>query len=84
LTSKEKAEFLFKQERLSGGPSSIAEYEQRARGAHKDRQASRVTARARSRVGPQAGRNGRRDGEIGILDPQLSRIWNRPLRSVRL
>jgi hypothetical protein len=31
MTSKEKAEFLFKQERLSGGPSSIPEYEQRAR-----------------------------------------------------
>ena len=31
MTSKEKAELLFKQERLSGGPSSIPEYEQRAR-----------------------------------------------------
>jgi hypothetical protein len=30
VTSKEKAELLFKQERLSGGPSSIPEYEQRA------------------------------------------------------
>ena len=30
MTSKEKAELLFKQERLSGGPSSIPEYEQRA------------------------------------------------------
>jgi hypothetical protein len=31
MTSKEKAELLFKQERLSGDPSSIPEYEQRAR-----------------------------------------------------
>jgi hypothetical protein len=30
MTSKEKAELLFKQEQLSGGPSSIPEYEQRA------------------------------------------------------
>jgi hypothetical protein len=31
MTAKEKAELLFKQERLSGGGSSIPEYEQRAR-----------------------------------------------------
>jgi hypothetical protein len=31
MTSKEKAELLFKQERLPGGESSIPEYEQRAR-----------------------------------------------------
>jgi hypothetical protein len=31
MTSKEKAELLFKQKRLSGGRSSIPEYEQRAR-----------------------------------------------------
>ena len=31
MTSKEEAELLFKQERLSGGRSSIPEYEQRAR-----------------------------------------------------
>jgi hypothetical protein len=30
MTSKEKAELLFKQEQLSGGQSSIPEYEQRA------------------------------------------------------
>ena len=30
MASKEKAELLFKRERLSGGPSSIPEYEQRA------------------------------------------------------
>jgi hypothetical protein len=31
MTAKEKAELLFKQEPLPGGPSSIPEYEQRAR-----------------------------------------------------
>jgi hypothetical protein len=31
MTSKEEAERLFKQKRLSGGRSSIPEYEQRAR-----------------------------------------------------
>jgi hypothetical protein len=31
MTSKEEAERLFKQKRLSGRPSSIPEYEQRAR-----------------------------------------------------
>jgi hypothetical protein len=31
MTSKEKAELLFKQDRLSGSQSSIPEYEQRAR-----------------------------------------------------
>ena len=31
MTSKEKAELLFRQEQLSGGRSSIPEYEQRAR-----------------------------------------------------
>lgn len=31
MTSKEKAELLFKQKRLSGSRSSIPEYEQRAR-----------------------------------------------------
>jgi len=31
MTSKEKAELLFKSKRLSGGPRSIPEYEQRAR-----------------------------------------------------
>jgi hypothetical protein len=31
MTSTEKAELLFKQERLSDSPSSIPEYEQRAR-----------------------------------------------------
>jgi hypothetical protein len=31
MTSKEEAELLFKQERVSGGRSSIPEYEQRAR-----------------------------------------------------
>ena len=31
MTAKEKAELLFKQERLSRGGSSIPEYEQRAR-----------------------------------------------------
>src|SRR5258707_709749 len=31
LTSKEQAELLFKSKRLSGGPRSIPEYEQRAR-----------------------------------------------------
>jgi hypothetical protein len=31
MTSKEKAELLFRRERLSGGRSSIPEYEQRAR-----------------------------------------------------
>lgn len=30
MTSKEKAELLFKQEQLSGGQNSIPEYEQRA------------------------------------------------------
>ncbi len=30
MTSKEEAEFLFKQERPSGSPGSIPEYEQRA------------------------------------------------------
>jgi hypothetical protein len=30
MTSKEKAELLFRQEQLSGGRSSIPEYEQRA------------------------------------------------------
>ncbi len=46
MTSKEKAELLFKQKRISGGRSSIPEYEQRARGTHQDRRASRVTPRA--------------------------------------
>jgi hypothetical protein len=31
MTSEEKAELLFKSKRLSGGPRSIPEYEQRAR-----------------------------------------------------
>ena len=31
MTSKEKAELLFKQKRLSGGRTLIPEYEQRAR-----------------------------------------------------
>ena len=31
MTSREEAELLFKQAPLSGGPSSIPEYEQRAR-----------------------------------------------------
>jgi hypothetical protein len=51
MTSKEEAELLFKQQRRSGGPQSIPEYEQRALAERtKIARASGVTPRARGSV----------------------------------
>jgi hypothetical protein len=59
MTSKEKAELLFKQEPLSGGPSSIPEYEQRARVERTKIAKLRVLRLAReAELAPQAGTGG--------------------------
>jgi hypothetical protein len=64
VTSKEKAELLFKQEQLSGGQSSIPEYEQRARAERTKTTKLRALRLAReAEVGLQAGGNGRRNRE---------------------
>jgi hypothetical protein len=58
MTSKEKAELLFKQEPLSGGPSSIPEYEQRARAERTKIAKLRVLRLAREAELAQAGTGG--------------------------
>jgi hypothetical protein len=84
MTSKEKAELLFKQERLSGGPSSIPEYEQRARVERTKIAKLRVLRLAReAELAPSRKKQAARRRNRHPY-PQLSCIWNRPLRSVRL
>jgi hypothetical protein len=76
MTPKGKAELLFKQELLSGGPSSIPEYEQRARVERTKIAKLRVLRLAReAELASKPERTVRRRSRHPY--PQLSRIWNR-------
>jgi hypothetical protein len=89
MTSKENAELLFKQEQLSGGRSSIREYEQRAHAEHtKTAQNTQrppgfecYDSRVRQIRSP-SWKKRRRDGETDTAQiPQIPRMM--PLISTR-
>jgi hypothetical protein len=84
MTSKEKAELHFNQERLSGVLSPIPEYEQRARVERTKIAKLRVLRLAReAELAPKPEKRAARRRNRHPY-PQLSRTWNRPLRSVGL